>query len=181
MAVVKCKAGHFYDDTKYSTCPHCSNGLKVMKKEAFEDDLDEERTIAVFHNEPADKINDDREMTIGAYHEVTGNKLLAGWLVAIEGPEKGRDYRIYPGWNKIGRNLDHDIYLGGDRTISRDEEASVIYEPRSSAFYFKGFPGTCIYRNKKKTDTDKLESGDVIEIGESRLVFIPFCTEERKW
>lgn len=181
MAVVKCKSGHFYDDTKYSTCPHCNKGLRSMNKEDFEDDLNVEETTGIFFNESVKVEVDDREMTIGAYSSITGNRLLAGWLVATDGPEKGRDYRIYPGWNKMGRSLEHDIYLGSDRTISREEEAAVIYDPKSSFFYFKGFPGTGIFRNGKRSDTDRLEHGDVIEIGESRLVFIPFCTEERKW
>ena len=133
MAVIKCEKGHFYDDSKYEECPHCKDGIKHIRKEDFIDDMGESKTIPIPFQQPSAKIDteqitvalgrepvSDEGVTIGAYSFSQGVPLLAGWLVVTEGPAKGRDYRLFYGWNKIGRSVSMDIYIPDDQGISKE-------------------------------------------------------------
>ena len=41
MGVVRCVKGHYYDDVKFSECPHCKNGLNKVRKETYADWMQE--------------------------------------------------------------------------------------------------------------------------------------------
>ena len=58
----------------------------------------------------------------------------SGWLVAVEGPCRGTDYRIHTGYNYIGREAG-DICIRGDSTISAQRDANVTYVPQTREFY----------------------------------------------
>lgn len=198
MAVVKCDKGHFYDDVKYDSCPHCQSGLKRIKKETFEDDLSELTTRGLsFEVDPATNPDEDitvrlenlsptgsadEGVTVGLYSFEEGTQLLSGWLVAVKGPARGRDYRLYMGWNRIGRATSMDIYIPEDMGISRENQGAVVFDEKTSKFFFVNGSGTPAAINGRPVDkASELRDGDKISIGESELVFIPFCTEERRW
>ena len=193
MAVVKCEKGHYYDDSKYEECPHCKDGITRVKKEEFIDDLGESRTIPMSLSSVGveselltvaidDDTYTDEGVTIGAYNFSQGLQLLAGWLVAIGGPAKGRDYKLYYGWNKIGRDTSMDIYIPNDKGISRENHVAIVYEDKKNIFYLINQSGSLTYLNDKLvTDIKILENGDEIKIGDTQFVFIKFCTEGRKW
>lgn len=195
MAVVKCEKGHYYDDEKYEQCPHCLGGLKHIKKETHVDDFNELMTISEpVLKEPAahqehitvnleafSESNDDGK-TIGIYSFTNGTKPLAGWLVCTKGPAKGRDYRIFYGWNKIGRDLSMEIYVPEDRKISKENHLSIVFDEKSGGFYLVNEQGALSYLNGENIlNSTGVKTGDVITMGDSDFVFIAFCTEERKW
>lgn len=39
MAVVRCDNGNFYDDAKYSACPHCEGDLPANPKRDIGDEM----------------------------------------------------------------------------------------------------------------------------------------------
>jgi hypothetical protein len=65
---------------------------------------------------------------------------VVGWLVCIEGPDRGRDYRIHTERNFIGRAPTMDIAITGDPAISWDNQAVLSYNPRRHTFRLA--PGT---------------------------------------
>ena len=75
-----------------------------------------------------------------------------------------------------------DIYIPDDRAISRDEHATIVYEDHNSEFFLVNCKGNSTLLNGKPAEeVNRLESGDRITMGKSDFVFIPFCTEDRKW
>lgn len=108
---------------------------------------------------------------------------VVGWLVAVSGPEKGRDYRIHSDNNYIGREDSMDICLRGDEAISRERHASVSYDTRERLFYFAPGSGRSIVRVNGKAVLTMIElmAYDEIEIGRTKLVFIPLCGERFEW
>lgn len=108
---------------------------------------------------------------------------VVGWLICIEGAEKGRDYRIHAENNYIGRGEKMDIRILNDTTISRDHHAVISYDPRTRVFYFSPGPGRNIVRlnNEGIFMTQKIKARDIVEIGETKLMFLPFCGEEFDW
>ena len=120
--------------------------------------------------------------TVGVYNVHNGTRLLTGWLVAVSGPYRGRDYRLYGGWNKIGRGIDMDIYMPDDLKLSKSEHAAVVCDSKKGAFYLVSRQGSLTYLNGQMvSDSVRINTGDNIEAGDSRFIFMAFCTEERRW
>ena len=108
---------------------------------------------------------------------------VVGWLVCIEGPERGRDYRIHDGYNSIGRAQSMDICVNGDGQISREKHAVVAFDPDEGLFYFAPAEGKNLVKLNGKTlmTTGELKAYDTLTIGRSRFKFIPFCGESFSW
>ncbi len=204
---IKCKNGHWYDPNVYRSCPHCKRNnekLSILLDNVEEDDktvsiadvdislgqqlgeLVSEQAAGNFSMDiPAgiSTMGDDDDKTISfGFFGVTGIQPVTGWLVCLGGGEKGKDFRLHSGKNFIGRSNTMDVVLIDDKSISRDRHASLTYDPKGNAFYAAPENGNTVYLNGEMMDTVKrLDADDVITIGETDLVFIPYCKEERKW
>lgn len=108
---------------------------------------------------------------------------LSGWLVCIDGPEKGMDYRLHDEYNYIGRSATNDVCIAGDNAISRERHAVIAYDSRDKAFFFAPMTGGSIVRlNGRAVLTNMvLTRGDKIEIGKSTLLFVPLCGDDFEW
>ena len=116
-------------------------------------------------------------------HTVSRGKYIAGWLVCIKGNSYGESFNVYVGENKIGRGDRMDIVLRGDRYISREDQAILIYNSDNNKFFVK--PGTArelFYLNDKVVLKEtEIRDGDIINIGFTDLVFKAFCGENFNW
>jgi len=107
---------------------------------------------------------------------------VVGWLVCIDGPEKGRDYRIYTGRNFVGRSTDMDICVAEDNRMSRDRHFSIVFDPRSHGFYLMPGESEGVNVNGESLmGKYKLSNDDIIECGSSKFCFIGFSREGRDW
>ncbi len=175
-ALTRCENGHYYDSQKHSSCPFC--GVQNL-------DIDIKKTMAMRpnNNSGPSKETGSGGKTVGVFRKKLGIDPVVGWLVAVEGPEKGNDYRITSERNFIGRSEKMDISIPGDETISRENHAIVSYNPKNNSFRF--FPGESrglVYLNDEEVITPvELNPYDQIEIGETKLKFVPFCGEQFRW
>ena len=195
MAMKRCSNGHFYDDIKYQQCPYCgisnmdSSRTAPIIKPAPPVMPDTSgtvgATVAMSADEAAQRYgsagNDGK--TVGIMKKEKGIDPVVGWLVVIEGPVKGKDYRIRAERNFIGRDASMDIAITGDASISRNNHASISYNPKNNTF--KILPGDghgLAYLNENEVYMPlDLKHGDIIEIGQTKLIFIPLCGEGFKW
>ncbi|HKV39740.1 MAG TPA: FHA domain-containing protein, partial [Blastocatellia bacterium] len=108
---------------------------------------------------------------------------VVGWLVCIKGPDLGRDYRIRAERNFIGRSDEMDICIASDASISRERHAVVTYNPTKNSFRLApGESRGMVCLNEEEVETPvPLSAYDRIQLGESELIFIPFCGESFKW
>lgn len=192
MAIVRCPLGkHFFDDTKYSVCPHCSSDSGIVELDGdetipfSEKKTETESTVGIIREEIRGKSyvgEVDTDFTRAMYSSEKGNNLITGWLVCIEGPERGRDYRIYHGVNKVGRGNNMNIIIRDDLSISREKALSIIYDHKNNMFFIRPEVGNMVYLNGKLiVEAEKLFSGDNIKLGNSIFEFVAFCKEGRKW
>lgn len=135
---------------------------------------------ATYKSEPE---NSDSGRTVGVYRKKSGFEPVVGWLVCIDGPQKGKDYRIYGRINSIGRDERMDICLRGDAAISRENHAKLAYDRKYNAFHIIPSEGAnTIYLNGEPVYVPmKLKTDDIIEIGDFKLCFVPFCNENFAW
>lgn len=114
---------------------------------------------------------------------ISGFTPVTGWLVCIDGPDRGKDFRIKPGFNYIGRHESMDICLSGDQKISRDSHAKVAYDDVERKFFFGPEHGADVVRvnGKLVMNQTEIHAYDIITIGSLKLIFIPLCGEKFSW
>lgn len=127
-------------------------------------------------------VSDDVQ-TVALAHKELGIDPVVAWLVSLNGSERGRDYRVHSDNNFIGRSESMDICIRGDDTISRVRHAVLTYDGLEKAFYFAPGEGRSITRlnGKAVLGMVELQAYDVIQIGQSKLLFIPLCGERFEW
>lgn len=186
MDLTRCSKGHFYDAEKFSECPYCS-GSEVKdftETVAYTDDVEvtekKEQTLE-------EKIQmaqpQDNDKTVSYYNQMIGSEPVVGWLVCIEGKHFGEDFRLTGGRNFIGRSAAMDVALTGDASISRDKHAVILYEPRQNIFMIQpGDSKELSYLNDKVIlQAEVIKAYDVLSMGNTKLMFIPFCSEKFQW
>lgn len=162
MSLTRCVNGHLFSSRRHgSICPYCNMIVDYPdKKQAM---MKDEDTPYISEIEVMDPVT--------------------GWLVCIEGPAKGRDYRIMAEKNFIGRAEDMHIQIIGDNTISRRNHAVVVYDPKKrNTILLPGDSSGLTYLNNEAVyQPAELSAYDIIEIGKSKLLFMPLCGEHFEW
>ncbi len=170
MAMIRCSCGFFYDDGKYGTCPKCSGAYRAGISEAGVWKLGRITSGTRMEGVGAE-----------AFFHVGEENLVAGWLVCVKGAQRGRDFRLFPGFNRLGRHSVSDICLE-DAQVAREGHCAVVYEPRRREFFLTPGKGTTTLLNGKRLEMpERLEAGDSVGVGGSLLIFVPFCGKERAW
>lgn len=203
MEIKRCEKGHFYDAQANSSCPQCAAEAAYSANE-FETELGTntfQKPMEYGKTEPVVQISEigptepvmpfdeiqSIEPLVQTYdvQAAAQNQIspVVGWLVCIEGPSRGMDYRICEGYNNIGSGNDMDICIKGDNKIIADRHAQIAYDPREKAFFFGQALGKDIIRvnDAMVMMLQKLTAQDVLTIGSTKLLFIPLCTEEFDW
>jgi len=186
MSMKRCENGHYFDSNKYSTCPSC--GIQ---------DLDINATVIHRVQQPTPEIAEGQNtrmglasrtgsepgVTVGVFRKKMGIDPVVGWLVCIQGVDKGQDYRIKSERNAIGRSANMDICIVGDDTISREKHAYISYNPRKNSFLLTpGESRGIVYLNDEEVAAPMtIKAFDVIELGQTKLLFVPFCGGQFQW
>ena len=118
----------------------------------------------------------------GVIGEISSEPVV-GWLVCIEGNHFGEDFKLKTGKNFIGRSSAMDVVLSGDASVSRDRHAIVVYEPKSNIFLVQpGDSKELFYVNDEVVlSAQKIKGYDVLSVGDSKLLFIPCCSDRFNW
>ena len=211
MAIAECPNGHLYDPTMYQSCPYCAGSASVINFDqagappvggyggtvapagfgrAAEPAVN--KTVPVQRGEDAGKTvapesyrkkEAEENKTVGAFRKKYDLEPVVGWLVCVEGADKGKDFHLYARINTIGRSSENDVCIKGDSTISRESHARLAYDPRHNSFQL--IPGDStnnIYLNDQPLYMPgKLEAYDVMELGQSKFVFVPLCCDRFQW
>lgn len=203
MNLKRCNRGHFYDVDKFASCPHCAGGMGSVEKTVPIQPNDEIKTEALTKSKlisPEDStppngglvesirqtretiVEEDNAKTISYFETETGVEPVVGWLVCTDGEEKGTCFNLKGGRNFIGRSLNMDIVVK-DNSVSREKHAVILYEPKKREFLVQpGESRELFYLNEEVVlGFEKLKPYDVIQVGNTKLTFMPFCSEKFSW
>ena len=110
---------------------------------------------------------------------------VVGWLVVVGGPGLGAHRSIYEGNNTVGRATTQRVAIDfGDDTISAEEQAYIRYDSADRSFLFvPNMAKTNVVQvnDKKPTGAVALQAMDVITMGRTQVVFVPFCGPDFDW
>ncbi len=205
MEIVRCEKGHFYDAEANTACPQCAaeNGggygaTAPVFAQTGPGEYGATQPVGMMNEqapEPMDMFGGGdlaNNMGVEDYDGATqavniggiaGFSPVTGWLVCVDGPERGTDYRIRAGYNYIGRSEQMDICIRGDQKIGRERHALIAYDQEERVFFFGPADGKSIVRlNGKMVMTPtQINDHDEITIGSTKLLFIPLCGEKFDW
>lgn len=120
---------------------------------------------------------------VGAGAKTLKTEPVVGWLVCLEGPDRGKDFRLHNEKNYIGRAPSNDVVVESDNTVSRERHALVIFDPKKHTFWsLPGDAAGLVYLNGEIVNSPtEMKNDDVLEIGKTKLVLIAFCGGKYKW
>jgi hypothetical protein len=132
---------------------------------------------------------DGRTQLIRGRQKVTRTRFhqdpVVGWLVIVGGAGLGAFRPIYEGNNTVGRAPTQRVPIDfGDDTISGEEQAYIRYDSTDRKFLFvPNLAKTNVVQvnDQKPTGAVELSAMDVITMGRTQLVFVPFCGPEFDW
>ena len=196
---------HFYDASKSPQCPYCNSGSNIVvtrplgnegesftaapaayaEAPAFPKTAPISQPSAFVNSIPPTKPIDNPETnkTVAMNVNEQGIDPVRGWLVCVGGKKKGKDFRLHSERNFIGRMKSNDVCLDFDETVSRECSAIVTYDDRTNKFWLQSGDGKGnIYLNGNLLLLPaELKDNDVINVGQTELMFISFCNNSFKW
>lgn len=121
------------------------------------------------------------QVTRGAFEQDP----VVGWLVIVGGPGIGQFRPIFEGNNSMGRAASNRISIDfGDDAISAEEQAYIRYDSAERSFLFVpnlAKTNVVSLNEKRPTGAVELTQMDVITMGRTQLVFVPFCGPDFDW
>lgn len=197
-----CSAGHVYDADQFPSCPYCNRNTRAIQfgataapagygattapagygaAPAGRDDTIGQTVMPEAIRRRMEQERDNR--TVGEFKRKLGYEPVVGWLVCVEGPEVGKDYRLFGRINSIGRAEGNDVVLAQEHTVSQKNHVRLAYDAKHNNFQLIPGEGTNVtYLNDEPLYVpQKLNAYDVLEMGDTKLMFIPLCNERFHW
>jgi hypothetical protein len=110
---------------------------------------------------------------------------VVAWLVVVGGPGLGAFRPVFEGNNTLGRATTNRIAIDfGDDAISAEDQAYIRYDSADRSFLFVpnlAKTNVVSVNDKRPTGAVDLAHMDVITMGRTQLVFVPFCGEDFDW
>ena len=197
-----CSAGHVYDADQFASCPYCNRNTRAIQfgataapagygattapagygaAPAGRDDTIGQTVMPEAIRRRMEQERDNR--TVGEFKRKLGYEPVVGWLVCVEGPEVGKDYRLFGRINSIGRAEGNDVVLAQEHTVSQKNHVRLAYDAKHNNFQLIPGEGTNVtYLNDEPLYVpQKLNAYDVLEMGDTKLIFVPLCNERFRW
>lgn len=197
-----CSAGHVYDADQFPSCPYCNRNTRAIQfgataapagygataapagygaAHAGRDDTIGQTVMPEAIRRRMEQERDQR--TVGEFKRKLGYEPVVGWLVCVEGPEVGKDYRLFGRINTIGRAEGNDVVLAQEHTVSQKNHVRLAYDAKHNNFQLIPGEGTNVtYLNDEPLYVpQKLNAYDVLEMGATKLIFVPLCNERFHW
>lgn len=199
MAFRRCDAGeHTYDDSQHSSCPFCRKTRLTSPPRGpagIPTDIPPPQSPPPMPGKttPANDSIDEssssdakktRIILDGSDGKAFSDAMpVVGWLVVVNGKGCGRDLRILPGMNHIGREKGEILLNFGDASISRERHARLAYDPDENTFSLAHLEGRNLTKVNGKTvmTTYELTAYDHIRMGETEMIFVPLCGPQFSW
>lgn len=194
MKLKKCKYGHYYDEDKFSMCPHCSSkGIKANKTIEIKDSVDKQVTQKKSESANGGKALKDavkdaleekqkkeeqqrKERKVSALNPV-------GMLVCTDGMQSGNVFSLTSGENYIGCLRNGELIVTSMMKNEISYFLEVQYQPANNSFLIvpiQSEVGMIVNDSRIEQET-KLNAYDKIAVRDNMLMFVPICGEHFSW
>ncbi|MBQ5319381.1 MAG: FHA domain-containing protein [Oscillospiraceae bacterium] len=188
----QCNNGHIFDEKIFTECPYCSdvNSFGTRPLGNSEPDfpstvpVDSADNFAMSNTVPQENVQPKSKKGMGVTVALNvtdvGINPVRGWLVAVEGVKCGTSFTVHSEKNFIGRGAQFDIDLFFDKAVSKEGDAIIAFDARSSKFFItpSSSKNNIYHNNSILLVPAEIKDYDTIEIGSTKLVFRSFCNEQ---
>ena len=121
--------------------------------------------------------------TVAFYNAAPGADPVVGWLVAVKGVYYGESFPLKAGRNTIGRQMDNNVPLAQESTISRKAHTVLTFEPKQQTFFIQPGEGSGLtYLNGELVSVfTPLAPYGKLQLGAAEFVFVPLVGTEFDW
>lgn len=201
IKMIECPNGHYYNAAVHASCPECAKTGAGAAEGNFPKTTPPgvdapvhvpAQGAAMGHTMPVN----NRDYAAGGpatpfgVPTAPGGNLAAdsqlepvvGWLVCVDGPLRGVDFRIHDGYNYIGRE-EGDIHIHGDNQISRQKHAVISFYAKRQSFHVGPADGRNIIELNGEPVFSPMEmkSFDILTVGSTKLMLVALCGENFSW
>ena len=165
------------------------NRDNFVPEDGFEDD--KKKTKIIIGNPDVETLRKNYQSDSDAHPETSPRSQLdkvedffTAALIIIKGYGIGQIVPMGMGMNSVGKAKSQRVCLDfGDSTISRENHCRLIYDTRENEYLIAvGDSTNLVYLNNQRViEPQILKHGDIIEIGQTHLRFIPFCDDKFRW
>ena len=201
IKMIECPNGHYYNAAVHASCPECAklgagaaegNFPKTTPPGVDAPVHAPAQTPTMGHTVPVNNRNytPGGPATPFGVPTAPGGNLAAdsqiepvvGWLVCVDGPLRGVDFRIHDGYNYIGRE-EGDIHIHGDNQISRQKHAVISFYAKRQSFHVGPADGRNIIELNGEPVFSPMEmkSFDILTVGSTKLMLVALCGEQFSW
>ena len=170
MEIKQCAFGHFYDASIHERCPYCGDRADHASE-----------PLIILRQPLGAEVSGDLAEPVAPTEVMAGP--VVGWLVCVEGPDRGRSYPLHDENNFVGSGSLMDVNLSKGAGPSPDKPAVVTYDRTARAFWCGHTGGREIVRlnGRPLLSTEALRSGDRIRLGQTELLFVGLCGPDFDW
>jgi hypothetical protein len=147
----RCEQGHYFYPQRHPSCPLCTPASPAAS------------------STPTSAPPDNRPV---------------GWLVRLGATQRGLDYCIKGLDGKIGRQAGLEFSIEDDETV-QPHHATLHYDRKDMSFKLEASLVKSVVRlNGEVVDPaipEPLKGYDIIELGSTRLLFVPLCGPKFRW
>lgn len=198
MAVTQCKAGHYYDDAKFQSCPHCKPDSAFAMNHGFDrvdvngeaDDVgfapapvtppapeiplapDPERHPTVKANPRKESVPTE-QATVGFFRKASVQPPV-GWVVGLNGSRSGSVHTLYEGRNQIFDFCE----------TAAERACTLIYDAKGNQYLLQLSALTVdVSVNGKRLHDQivRLRGRCVICCEKAQYLFVPLCEGGFRW
>ncbi len=159
-------------EDSWDMCPYCQKtgfmpGAADLKKTRIDSSASTPTAASIPAVQPAAAPAPARKTVVMAdLHKAP----LMGWVVVLDGNDKGKDYRVRDGQNSLGSDPSCNIVIMHP-TISGKHASLRVQEGKFFLTDLDSTNGTFLNRDDKRIAREEIKDNDLIRLGEVTLKF----------
>jgi pSer/pThr/pTyr-binding forkhead associated (FHA) protein len=174
----QCENGHFIDEA-WDLCPYCPKGRKETRKVSSAGvPLPSGRPVP---SRPQSRVAPPLVRTAALPKTPSQRRYVVGWLVGLNGSQRGESFAVRIGRNVLGRDRRSDIHVDDD--LASAHHADLVFRPEERRYILmdaNSTNGTFVNESEIQPRRD-LGPNDVVRIGTQQFLFVPLCREGFYW
>lgn len=151
-----------------------------------EDDDQYERTVLLYDDIETPLVNRRNQLRESEFMKLKENEaipaLLTGWLVYVNGNRRGTAITLGKEDTLLGLDANREVIVLEEKELSQ-AYAVISYESINREFHIKPGKKRCLFYagDNAVYNRNCMKAREMVEMGESKLIFIPFCSEDFDW
>ncbi len=155
-------------DPSWPHCPYCGAGLAAAQAPLPQAPGGQVPAGPIPQGAVQATAGSNRTVAIDISALKAPSRGVVGWIVALNGPQKGLDFRVMEGKNSVGAAADNDIVITDEYLSSR--HATIRYEGGRYEFIDADSTNGS-YINEKRVSKEELIDNDTIRLGRTEFRF----------